>query len=174
MQYPGQPLVAPRVPQKLETPLFIFDLDGTLSDPSHRRHLVEKPANPGPNEWAQFFALSAGDPLIMPVATTFMAIYERGCEVRIWSGRDDATRAMTESWLVHNLDLSYSTVRIMLEKMRPHNDTTPDHELKRKWLKAMHPGDRSRLVAVFDDRQKVVDMWRAEGVQCFQAAPGNF
>jgi hypothetical protein len=25
-----------------------------------------------------------------------------------------------------------------------------------------------------DDRQKVVDMWRAEGLTCFQVAPGDF
>lgn len=33
---------------------------------------------------------------------------------------------------------------------------------------------RRRLVAVFDDRDKVVSMWRARGVACFQVAPGAF
>ncbi|WGN90709.1 hypothetical protein [Burkholderia phage vB_BglM_WTB] len=65
------PLVSPRVPKEnVENPLFIFDFDGTLSDPSHRRHLVEFPAKPTPDDWAQFFALSVNDTLIMPVATT--------------------------------------------------------------------------------------------------------
>ena len=27
---------------------------------------------------------------------------------------------------------------------------------------------------VFDDRQQVVDMWRANGLTCFQVAEGNF
>jgi hypothetical protein len=34
--------------------------------------------------------------------------------------------------------------------------------------------DRQRLVAAFDDRDRVVQMWRAAGVTCFQVAPGEF
>jgi hypothetical protein len=34
--------------------------------------------------------------------------------------------------------------------------------------------DRMRLMCVFDDRDKVVKMWRDEGVACFQVAPGEF
>lgn len=30
------------------------------------------------------------------------------------------------------------------------------------------------LMAVFDDRQRVVDMWRARGINCWQTAPGDF
>ena len=58
--------------------------------------------------------------------------------------------------------------------MRPANDFTPDAQLKESWLHAMHPEDRARLVAVFEDRDRVVAMWRRNGVQCFQAAPGDF
>lgn len=34
--------------------------------------------------------------------------------------------------------------------------------------------DRDRLVAVFDDRARVVRMWRKAGITCFQVAPGDF
>ncbi|WP_435575134.1 hypothetical protein [Burkholderia plantarii] len=34
--------------------------------------------------------------------------------------------------------------------------------------------DRRRIVAVFDDRDSVVAMWRDAGVTCFQVAPGEF
>jgi len=34
--------------------------------------------------------------------------------------------------------------------------------------------DKSRLVAVFDDRDRVVKMWRDVGVTCFQVADGEF
>ena len=27
---------------------------------------------------------------------------------------------------------------------------------------------------VFDDRQRVVDMWRRNGIQCCQVAPGDY
>jgi hypothetical protein len=29
-------------------------------------------------------------------------------------------------------------------------------------------------VLVFDDRDRVVKMWRAAGLRCFQVAPGDF
>src|SRR5690606_19255438 len=40
----------------------------------------------------------------------------------------------------------------------------PDVELKRYWLNQEY----ERPDLVYDDRQRVVDMWRAEGVPCFQ------
>jgi hypothetical protein len=52
--------------------------------------------------------------------------------------------------------------------MRENGDNTPGPNLKRKWLNLMSKEDRSRLVAVFEDQQKVVEMWRAEGITCFQ------
>jgi hypothetical protein len=47
--------------------------------------------------------------------------------------------------------------------------------LKRNWYdNVLTAGERRRLVAVFDDRDKVVAMWRSMGVPCFQVAPGDF
>ena len=58
-------------------------------------------------------------------------------------------------------------------RMREHRDYTADDELKRGWLiKSRDAGRAPDLV--FDDRQRVVDMWRAEGIPCFQVAPGDF
>jgi hypothetical protein len=43
------------------------------------------------------------------------------------------------------------------------------------WLDDLFPGDKKdRILCVFDDRQKVVDMWRDNGIDCFQVAPGDF
>ena len=58
--------------------------------------------------------------------------------------------------------------------MRPSGDTTPDDVLKLNWLKEGMFGNKADIMAVFDDRNKVVDMWRSEGITCFQVAEGNF
>ena len=50
----------------------------------------------------------------------------------------------------------------------------PDDVLKEGWLHQMEPGKRQRLVGVFEDRKCVVDMWRRNGVTCFQVAEGDF
>lgn len=58
--------------------------------------------------------------------------------------------------------------------MRQAGDYTADDVLKKQWLDAMLIDDRRRLVAVFDDRDRVVQMWRNAGVTCFQVASGEF
>jgi hypothetical protein len=50
----------------------------------------------------------------------------------------------------------------------------PDDELKESWLNNPEIIDKNRVVAVFDDRDKVVKMWRKNGIPCFQVAEGNF
>jgi Straboviridae polynucleotide kinase len=44
-------------------------------------------------------------------------------------------------------------------------------ELKRQGIQEY---DLAQILCVFDDRQKVVDMWRSLGQACFQVAPGDF
>lgn len=155
------------------SPLFIFDLDGTIANVDHRRHMVEgKKATR--DDWHMFYLSCVHDSVNIPVMTTLMAHYERGCEVQIWSGRDEMARELTLTWLQAAMFMSRSAVEKLLVHMRPHDDTTPDHQLKRAWLNKMSPVDRARIIAVYDDRDKVVQMWREEGIACFQVAPGNF
>jgi len=58
-------------------------------------------------------------------------------------------------------------------RMRKNGDYTPDDVLKKAWLDELFP-DKGYILCVFDDRDKVVNMWRREGLTCFQVAPGNF
>lgn len=44
-------------------------------------------------------------------------------------------------------------------------------ELKAQWLAEY---GKEKVYLVFDDRSSVVEMWRAQGLPCFQVAPGNF
>ena len=57
--------------------------------------------------------------------------------------------------------------------MRPIRSFTPDDKLKNDWLNTKFP-DKDDVLCVFDDRDKVVDMWRRNGISCFQVAPGTF
>jgi FMN phosphatase YigB (HAD superfamily) len=163
-------------------PLYIFDLDGTLAAIEHRRHFVEAPMIQAPAalggqmkdpnfkpNWPAFFAACTDDGPNYPVIDTLHSLLKSGAEVWIWSGRSSEVMEQTKAWLMEHVN------RENLELcMRVEGDYTPDDELKRSWLMGMRPADRRRLVAVFDDRQKVVDMWRANGVACFQVAPGDF
>lgn len=153
------------------TPLYIFDLDGTLALIGHRRHFVEG----AKKDWRSFFAACVDDKPNVPVITTMQLLSMRGAEVRVWSGRSDEVRAETVRWLDRHAGFYLSDrpddPRLQMRKAGDHQ---PDEKLKRSWLDALTPHDRARLVCVFDDRDRVVRMWRLAGVACMQVAPGDF
>lgn len=178
----------------MTTPLYIFDLDGTLADLKHRRHYVEKPlcyncqikswptSKPlsctncailrdkfKPN-WDAFHAACVNDTLIEPVAKLLISLARSGADIWVWSGRMETVRNETVQWFEQ-----YEFLHLIKGlRMRPAKDYTVDHVLKESWLKSLSPEDRARLVCVFDDRNQVVDMWRRNGVICAQVAPGDF
>jgi hypothetical protein len=155
------------------TPLYIFDLDGTLADLMHRRHHVAKDKDAGgkllrkPN-WDAFHAACVDDTPIKPIIGITMALTNADAEIWVWSGRSDSVHNQTLAWL-----RAWCPWYDHL-KMRKHGDHTPDDVLKESWLHAMNPEDRARLVMTFDDRDRVVAMWRRNGVVCAQVAPGDF
>lgn len=138
----------------------IFDLDGTIADISHRTHFVRG----GNKDWESFFAGCVADTPNWPVVRAFEAHRAVGHQVEIWSARSDIVRHETEAWLeiAAGIDPTYLT------RMRSAGDNTPDVVLKRYWLNQLHESERPDIV--YDDRQRVVDMWREEGIACFQVA----
>lgn len=133
----------------------IFDLDGTIANIDHRTHFVRG----GRRDWDAFFAACVDDLLVPHVAETFHTLVEGGHRVEIWSARSDVVRAETEAWLrAVGIDPD------LLRHMRAAGDSTPDVQLKRYWLSQEY----NKPDVVYDDRQRVVDMWRSEGVPCFQ------
>lgn len=135
----------------------VFDLDGTLADISHRVHHV-RGCRP---DWESFFAECVHDLPNPPAVNALRAHMFAGDRVEIWSARSDVVRLETEAWLWrHGIDPR------RLTHMRAKGDNTPDAVLKRHWLLQLHESERPDVV--YDDRQRVVDMWREEGIACFQ------
>jgi len=144
------------------TPLYIFDLDGTLADTSHRLHYIEKkPAN-----WNRFYKESVKDPLNESVANIYNALRKSGAEIWIWSGRSDVVALETIEWLYEKNLFDESHVISRVLKMRPKSDFRPDTELKKEWLDDMNRNDRDRLIATFDDRERIAKMWKNAGITC--------
>lgn len=141
----------------------VFDLDGTLALIDHRSHYVTG----GNRNWHAFFAACVDDAPNAPAIEALKAHCDALHRVEIWSGRSDEVRKQTEDWLqAHGID------PFRLTHMRAAGDYTPDVVLKRHWLLDLHDSERPDLI--YDDRRRVVDMWREEGVPCFQVAPGDF
>lgn len=151
-------------------PLYIFDLDGTLALIDHRRPILAESKNP--NRWRDFFAACTKDTPNMPVIRTMRRL-QSFADVWIWSGRSDEVRSQTIEWLVTYTSIPHAELAEIL-KMRPAADNTPDDLLKERWLCALSWPDRKRIEAIFDDRDRVVQMWRTYGFPCFQVAKGDF
>ena len=142
--------------------LAFFDLDGTLADLSHRVHHAHN------KDWREFFANVHNDTPIYPIVRVAQALYMDGHRVVIVSGRSDECEAATIQWLVkHNIP--YSAMF-----MRRAGDHRPDNIVKLEMYHKRILPMFGKPDIIFDDRQQVVDMWRAEGLVCVQVAPGNF
>ena len=144
----------------------IFDLDGTLANIEDRRRLCTK--DNGKMDWDKFF-----DPRNIhldlpnkPVVDVAKMLHSQGYPIYILSGRSDKTEDATIEWL-NNHNIHYD-----LLQMRPQSLLyKPDNDLKQDWLNTI---GRDRVAMIFDDRQQVVDMWRSNGLTCFQVADGDF
>ena len=140
---------------------YVFDLDGTLALVDHRRPALD--ANRP--DWHAFNKASLFDPPSEAVVRVARALAK---EYEIWivSGRSDAVERETRGWL------SKYEVPFDLLLMRSAADHRADHVLKREW--AIKYDFVDNVLAVFDDRDAVVAMWRELGIPCFQVAPGKF
>ena len=147
----------------------IFDLDGTLADIEIRRKMAIK--SNGKMDWDIFFAdrLIEHDEPNQPVIDTCRALADAGYKIAIFSGRSASSKQVTTEWL------RFHGVPFDILRMRPTENKwkfMPDEKLKLQWLNEMDWKEDVEMV--FDDRQKVVDMWREIGLTCMQVAPGNF
>ena len=144
---------------------FIFDVDGTLMDIEHRRHFVTQ----RPKDFDAF----RGPEVVMQdtpnkeIFALAKALKDAGNRIIVSTGRNKRQRATTLKQLMMNglvFDAMY---------MRGDTDFRPDDELKKGFLIKMKEDGFNPVMAV-DDRQQVVDMFRAEGLRVLQVDKGDF
>ena len=142
----------------------LFDIDGTIADIRHRRPFLmqEKP------DWDSFNKLMGQDTPNGPVVSLYRSLWKSNLfEIILVSGRNEKYRKITEQWLVWN-EIPFD--RLL---MRMDDDNRADYLIKQEILyKLISEGKKIEFVV--DDRQQVVDMWRQNGITCFQCDVGNF
>lgn len=134
----------------------VIDLDGTLANVDHRTHFVrrEKP------DWDAFYSACDLDSVNEWCSELMGGLANRSYLIRIVSARRRTEEQKTRDWLKNN-NIYFDR----LELLRAPDDYSPDIVLKKAWLDSY---GKDRILFVVDDRQKVVDMWRAEGLICLQ------
>lgn len=151
----------PKVEIVAEAPwAIICDIDGTIADMRVRR---EKYGDKGAFKWDEV----GSDDLIREVAFVLERFKDTPIQILMVSGRDGVCRPETEKWLADN--------KIQYDKlfMRPEGSMEKDVIVKQRIYDEDIKG-KYNIEFVLDDRNQVVEMWRANGLKCFQVAEGNF
>ena len=92
-------------------------------------------------------------------------LYSAGVRIVLCSGRSEEHRPETISWLKRER-VKYHELRL-----RKNGDGRSDVIVKREMLAGI---DKPKVLFVVEDRNRVVEMWRKEGLVCLQCAPGEF
>lgn len=141
----------------------IVDLDGTLANVDHRLNLVRRK-----KKWFdKFYELAWKDKPNEWCFELVKAMMALGHEVHIVSARPKSLEDKTINWLLKN-GLDGSSERLHLWLLRKEKDFRPDTILKRDWLHGTTSPLKKDILFVVDDRKRVVEMWRAEGLVCLQ------
>lgn len=136
----------------------IFDLDGVLSDCSRRVKYINHDKK---RDFETFYKLQSKD---KPFKKTIdlLNVLAQSYIIIILTARP--TRFMTETiaWLnKHNVSFDKLYMR--------ERDDIPDFIMKRNTYYEVIK-NHYEVVAVFEDRDRVVDMWRKQGLTCWQNA----
>ena len=82
------------------------------------------------------------------------------------TGRMEIARNDTVKWIYNNVSIDYSNCCSYELFMRKDGDTRPDEIIKHE-IYETHIKDKYDIFAVFDDRPKVIRMWRELGLFVF-------
>jgi predicted secreted acid phosphatase len=136
----------------------IVDIDGTISNNSHRVHLVSGKSK----NWPAFSELMDKDLPIIKNINRIANKYGLGYRILFVSGRSHQYRKKTEKWL-----LKYFYTDEYLLFLRKDNDKRPSFEIKRDILKQL----RKKFIIkyVIDDNKKDLEMYEKEGLKTINA-----
>ena len=144
--------------------LIVFDIDGTLANIEHRLDYVRcKPKN-----WAAFDAGIPNDKVNLPVAAVFFSLRDAGHDIVLASGRNERSREATMRWLGENKLIGYDILY-----MRKADDFRADDIVKQEILDEIIRDYGKKPDMVFDDRPRVVRMWRDNGIFVFNVYQGE-
>ncbi len=144
----------------------VFDLDGTLSDCSHRIQYAQT------KQWDEFHSRCNEDPVIIKVAN-LLCILSETCDIIILTGRPEKYRRRTQEWLKDSSLSLFCDYLIM----RPEDDWSQDGEMKIRALEKYFGSKEKVLREVWlaiDDRDSVVETLRNYGLTVLQPAVGGY
>lgn len=139
----------------------IFDVDGTLAE-----NMDGRIARHG-KKAAPFQEWDAWDDKPSEHVIKMLNSLKDEFSIIICSGRKDSAKDVLKDWFREN-DVYYDEIF-----MRKHDDNRKDSIIKSE-IYFEHIEPFYDVFTVFDDRDQVVEMWRENGLKCFQVQEGRF
>ena len=135
--------------------IIICDLDGTLSNHNHRKHLSHVDFD------AYNSQLHLDEPNA-PIAELIYCMRAIGHTIIFMTGRAEKYFAQTREWLIRNR-IHYDDLF-----MRADGDMRSDTVVKKSMFDKLSSPEKENVLFVLEDRTCVVDMWRSIGLTCLQ------
>lgn len=139
--------------------IVICDLDGTLSDGTHRLHLLPTKDLHLTESWSVFNGAAIGDKPIQNTIDVVNTLWEAGMGVIILTGRSDEVETDTLIWL------DRYKVKFDYLIMRRAEDNRKDTVIKEEVLRAI---GLEHIKCAFDDSPGVVKHFRSLGITTYQ------
>ena len=142
--------------------VIIFDLDGVISDASHRQHFIKQAVK----DWEGFFSSCSQDPLI-PAGAKLINLIGESISVIILTARPESVQAKTIDWL-NEQEITWNALI-----MRSDQDPELSSEMKYLALEEIR-GAGLQPILVFDDDPKNIGMFDLEGIPTILVFSGYY
>ena len=137
--------------------IYVFDIDGTLADCTHRLHFIEGKKK----DYEAFYKACVDDKPIQPMINLHDHLSMAGYYFPFYvSGRPESSRRDTDAWLDKHCD-AYTGYAYL----RADGDLRPDYEVKLELMDRLikDTGVTQNEIIIFEDRKRVVDAYRQAG-----------
>ena len=151
----------------------IVDVDGTIADMGKGEKWGRSPF-----DWHKV-GQDKPKQNVIKVVQSFINDFKNPQEKIIFlTGRDGIALEDTKKWIVKNVFLGFNLFNDSLDfspeiYIRTAGDSRPDCVIKEEILRK-HVLPRYNVSLAIDDRNQMVDHWRALGLECWQVAAGRF
>lgn len=145
----------------------VFDIDGTVADLSHRLHWIQGEEK----NWDKFYEGVGEDKVIKPIADLFYSYIKYSpysSKIICITGRPERIREDTLKWFKERIGVVPDELY-----MRKDGDFRSDVMIKKEWIEKLQKKEYEFELA-FEDRDRVVKMYRDMGIQCCQVAEGAY
>jgi FMN phosphatase YigB (HAD superfamily) len=142
----------------------IFDIDGTLANIDHRLHFIQKE----PKDWDGFHSLCIADEPVEHICELARWYRFNQYQIILCTCRPIKNHNVTCKWLREH-EIPFDDLY-----MRPDNDFRSDTFIKEEMIKYMHNNGDIDVKCIYEDRDRVVQMYRRLGYTCLQVKRGDY